>query len=138
MVQILAGEKGEGKTKKLIEMANESIKNAHGHVVYIDDDNRHIYDLHYDIRFVETSDFPLSNYRELIGFICGILSQDSDIEKIFIDGIYNIVKKLDNEDFIKLAAKLKNMSEKHSIDFVISANSKAQELPAEIRDLLMA
>lgn len=137
MVQMIAGEKGEGKTKRLIEMANSAMKQAHGHVVFIDDDNRHIYDLHYDVRFVETSDFPLSNYRELIGFICGILSQDSDIEKVFVDGLHNIVNKLDNDDLIKLINKLKNLSEKHSVDFVLSENTKVDELPEEIKAILI-
>ena len=138
MVQILAGEKGEGKTKRLIEMANEAIKASNGHVVYMDDDNRHIYDLHYDIRFVEVKEFPIVNYRELVGFIYGILSQDSDIEKIFIDGIYKIVAKLDNDDLIKLVAKLKEMSEKYNVDFIISANVNPAELPAEISDVLIS
>jgi len=137
MIQIIAGEKGEGKTKRLIEMANDSIKKTHGHIVYIDNDNRHIYDLHYDIRFVETSDFPLSNYRELIGFIYGILSQDSDIEKIYIDGIYNIVKTVGYEDWIKLVSKLKSLSEKQNIDFIICANILQNELPIEIKEYLI-
>lgn len=137
MVQILAGEKGEGKTKKLIEMANTAIKDSNGHVVYMDDDNRHIYDLHYDIRFVEVSEFPLANYRELIGFIYGIFSQDSDIEKIFIDGIFKIVQSLNNEDIIKLMSKLKDMSAKYSVDFIISANTLPSDLPNEIQDLIM-
>lgn len=137
MVQILAGEKGEGKTKKLIEMANTSSKEANGCVVYIDDDSRHIYDLDHSIRFVEVAEFPLVNYRELVGFIYGILSQNSDIEKIFIDGIFKIVEKLDSEDIIKLVAKLKAIGEKYGIDFTISANTLPTELPKEIADILI-
>ena len=137
MVQILAGGKGEGKTKKLIEMANAAIKEGNGHVVYIDDDNRHIYDLNYNIRFVETSEFPLVNYREFIGFIYGIFSQDNDIVKVYVDGIFKIVKKLDNEDLIKLMSKLKEMSETYSVDFVIAANINEADIPNEIKDLLI-
>jgi hypothetical protein len=138
MVQILAGEKGEGKTKRLIEMANTAIKDLNGHVVYIDDDNRHIYDLHYDIRFVEVKEFPIANYREFIGFIYGIFSQDRDIEKVFIDGIYKVIAKLDNEDIVKLVAKLKELSEKYKVDFVIAANTNPADLPSEISDVLIS
>ena len=60
MVQILAGEKGEGKTKILIDLANESVSTSDGDVIYIDDDKRHIYDLNHKIRFVEVSEFPLA------------------------------------------------------------------------------
>ncbi len=138
MVQILAGGKGEGKTKKLIEMANNAAKEAEGCVVYIDDDSRHIYDLDHSIRFVEIAEFPLVNYRELLSFIYGILSQNGDIEKIYIDGIFKIVSKLSSEDFIKLVARLKSISEKYSIDFIASANALPAELPKEIADVIMA
>ncbi|MBQ8942652.1 MAG: twitching motility protein PilT [Firmicutes bacterium] len=137
MVQILAGEKGEGKTKKLIDMANTAMKSANGHIVYIDDDSRHTYDISHDIRFVDTSEYPLSNYRELVGFIYGIFSQDSDIEKVFIDGLFKIVKNLEGDDIIKLAAKLKAMSEKYSVDFIIAANTDEKKIPEELKDLLI-
>ena len=137
MVQILAGENGEGKTKKLLEMANNAVKSTNGCVVYIDDDSRHIYDLDHDVRFVEVAEFPLANYRELIGFIYGILSQNSDIEKIFIDGIFKIVAKLDSEDIIKLVAKLKAIGDKYNIDFVAAANTLPTDLPKEIADVLI-
>lgn len=137
MVQILAGEKGEGKTKKLIDMANAAMKAANGHVVYLDDDSRHVYDLTHDIRFVDTSDFALSRYRELIGFIYGIYSQDSDIEKIFIDGLFKIVKDLEGEDIIKLIKKLQSISEKYSIDFIIAANTDEKKIPDELKELLI-
>lgn len=137
MVQILAGEKGEGKTKKLLAMANEAAKSSNGCVVYIDDDSRHIYDLDHAVRFVEVSEFPLVNYRELIGFIYGIMSQNSDIEEIFIDGIFKIVEKLSSEDIIKLVAKFKAMGDKYNINFIISANTVPAELPKEIADVLI-
>lgn len=137
MVQILAGEKGEGKTKKLLEMANKAAKESNGCVVFIDDDSRHIYDLDHSVRFVEVAEFPLVNYRELIGFIYGILSQNSDIESIFIDGIFKIVEKLNSEDIIKLVAKLKSMGDKYNIDFIITANTLPTELPKEIADVLI-
>ena len=35
MVQIIAGKKGKGKTKHLLDMANAAIKGANGTVVYL-------------------------------------------------------------------------------------------------------
>ena len=132
MVQILAGEKGEGKTKILIDLANESVSTSDGDVIYIDDDKRHIYDLNHKIRFVEVSEFPLANYRELIGFIYGIFSQNSDITKVFVDGIFKIVQSLGNEDLIKLVARLDSMSKAYNVDFVLAGNVDPAELPKEV------
>jgi len=137
MIRLLAGGKGEGKTKKLIEMANAAVKTTDGHIVFIDDDKRHIYDLHYDIRFVETVDYPLSNYRELVGFICGILSQDNDIVEIYLDGLANLIKNFDNDAFVKLRAKLDRLTETHGVQFVISLSCNPDDLPEEIKTLIV-
>ncbi len=138
MIKFIVGEKGQGKTKKLIDLANASAKTTDGHLVFIDDDNRHIYDLHYDIRFVETGEFPLSNYREFVGFLCGILSLDNDIKEIFVDGLTNIVESMDNEGLSKLLPKLQMLSDTHAVDFVISINYKKESLPEEIQPLVLA
>ena len=137
MIQFIAGQKGEGKTKRLIQMANDAVKTTDGHVVFIDDDKRHIYDLHYDIRFVETGEFPLSNYREFIGFICGILSQNNDITEIFVDGLKNIVKTVENEDLVKLIKKLEAISANNSVDFIISINCDPANSPEEMIKLMI-
>ena len=136
MVQILAGEKGEGKTKILIDLANESVSTSDGDVIYIDDDKRHIYDLNHKIRFVEVSECPLANYRELIGFIYGIFSQNSDITKVFVDGIFKIVQSLGNEDLIKLVARLDSMSKAYNVDFVLAGNVDPAELPKEVEQYI--
>ena len=136
MVQILAGEKGEGKTKILIDLANESVSTSDGDVIYIDDDKRHIYDLNHKIRFVEVSEFPLANYRELSGFIYGIFSQNSDITKVFVDGIFKIVQSLGDEDLIKLVTRLDSMSKAYNVDFVLAGNVDPADLPKEVEQYI--
>jgi len=137
MIRFIAGPKGVGKTKRLLKMVNESVKTTDGHIVFIDDDNRHIYDLHYDIRFVETGNFHLSNYREFIGFIYGILSQNSDIKEIYADGLTNIIEHVDNESLVKLVAKLKELSKNNAVDFILSINYEVDLLPPEVKELLI-
>ena len=137
MIHILTGEKGDGKTKKILDMANEAIKSAHGNIIFIDNDNKNMYGLHYNIRFIETSDFPISNYRELVGFICGIVSQDNDIEKIYIDSIDKILKSFDKDDLQKLAKKLTDLSQKYSLEFILSMSATIDEIPFELRNLVI-
>lgn len=119
MIQILAGEKGQGKTKKLIEMANEASKTIDGNVVFIDDDNRHMYDLHYGIRFVETSKYKICDFKVLIGFIYGILSQNGDIQKVYIDGLGNIITSIPDEDVVNLCKILERISKEYDVDFTL-------------------
>ena len=132
MIKLIAGQKGEGKTKRLITCANEKVAGTDGRVVFIDDDKRHIYDLHHKIRFVDTEDFPLVTDRELVGFIYGILSQDNDIVEIYLDGITNLVKGIDNEGLLRLVGKLEQIVKSHGVHFTMTLNCEPDDLPKEL------
>ncbi len=137
MIQILAGEKGQGKTKKLIDMANEASKTVDGNVVFIDDDSRHMYDLHYGIRFVETSKYKICSYEVLIGFIYGILSQNGDIQKVFIDGLGNIVNELPDDDVVALCEVLERISNDYSVDFALIYSKPEASVPEAVKKYLI-
>lgn len=137
MIHILAGEKGEGKTKRLIDLANEAGKVSDGHVVFIDDDKRHMYDLHYNIRFVETTGFLIGDYKIFFGFICGILSQDGDIQKMYIDGLNKTIKDITNEDLVDFVNKLEEASKESNVDFTLVLSCKKDTLPQELKACLI-
>ncbi len=137
MVQILAGEKGEGKTKKLIGMANEASKTANGCIVFVDDDNSHMYDLHYSVRFVDTPKFIMECPDVFRGFLCGILSQNNDIEKLYIDGLNNIVNSVDDEEFMNFIEELEKTSEESETDFIMIISRKQELLPEGINKYLV-
>lgn len=132
MIQVIAGEKGLGKTKKLIDMANDVAKTCNGHVVFIDDDNRHMYDLNYNIRFVKTN-FKMDDQKIFFGFICGILSQDSDIEQIYIDGLHNIVTNLSNEAITGFIEELEKISESENVNFTLIISGDLEALPEIVK-----
>jgi len=136
-VAFMAGQKGEGKTRKLIDMANSEAKTTDGHLVFIDDDKRHMHDVHRDIRFVETGKGLLSNHREFTGFILGILSQNSDIQHIFVDGLNNIVETVDNESLVKLQKRLEVIAKVDDVNFTVSVNYDKESLPEEIKAALV-
>ena len=132
MVQILAGEKGEGKTKRLISMANDAVQDAKGCIVFVDDDNSHIYDVHHSIRFVDTPKFIMKDPEVFRGFVCGILSQNSDIEKIYIDGLNHIVDEISNEEFVSFITNLEAVSKETGTHFIMIISRKPELLPEKI------
>ena len=124
MVKILAGEKGEGKTKRMIDMANAAGKEAKGNIVFVDDDNSHMYDLHYSVRFVETPKFIMEDPQVFRGFVCGILSQNSDIETIYIDGLNHIMDRISDADFTAFIQELDKTSKEAEMDMVMIISRK--------------
>jgi hypothetical protein len=143
MVQLIAGRKGEGKTKKLLDMVNKNARTAEGNLIFIDDDRRHMYDLPHDIRFVETGKHFLSNTREFVGYLLGIMVMDNDIEHIYVDGLTNIVDNLDkksadfNGQLQELTSRLIDLSEHSSVHFTVSINCDKEILPEDIKALMI-
>ena len=79
MVEIISGEKGKGKTKYLLDKVNTDIKNVDGSVVYIDKNKKHMYELDSKIRLINMGDYPIESSGEFLGFLSGVLSQNTDI-----------------------------------------------------------
>jgi hypothetical protein len=132
MIQVFCDRRGAGKTKALINMANSKVINSKGNVVYIDDDNRPILELDRRIRFVSTDDYDLKDYNSFYGFLCGMLSEDYDIETIYIDGLFNIVSG-NVSDAAHLFLSLERLSQKFGIEFYININHENKELPEFIK-----
>ncbi|MBZ4664341.1 MAG: hypothetical protein JG776_2059 [Caloramator sp.] len=126
MVHVLTGDKGAGKTKKLISMANELVQDAKGHIVYVSNSSEGMYQLSSKIRLVNISEFPISSYDSFIGFLYGMISEDYDIEAIFIDNLNAIIS---NDDIVRFFADAKKFAENNSIKFVVGAKCEnvAQE-----------
>ncbi len=130
MVKIISGSMGSGKTKQLIQMANEKSEQSAGHIVFIDDDKRHMYDLTHDVRFVCMEDFPIHSVDEFVGFICGIISNDYDIDHIFIDGLCKVMDCVVTET-PKFVARLEELGKRYDISFV--ATISCDTLPEELK-----
>lgn len=133
MIRVIYGEKGMGKTKILVDTANNMALEGNGDVVFIDDSNQLMYDLKSSIRFINVSDFPIKGQAGVLGFLCGIVSQNYDTEAIFIDGLNYIVKQKAAE-LNELFDSLKAVSEKYRIDFYITMNVKADEVPEFLKE----
>lgn len=134
MVNLIAGKKGSGKTKDIVNKANDALLSSKGNTIFIDDDNRAMYDLHHDIRFINLSEFPISSASEFFGFVCGLISNNYDIEKIYIDGIMNTVK-MTEEELTTWFIKAEDISSAFNIDFVITLNYES-EVPGSLHRFL--
>jgi hypothetical protein len=128
MIHVFCNKRGSGKTKALISMANDKVENSKGHVVYIDDDKRHLFDLNRNIRFIATDAYGLKDYNCLYGFLCGIISEDYDVDTIYIDGLFNIVRG-DIKDAAHLFFDLEKLSQEYNIEFYINVNHEEVEVP---------
>ncbi|MBR3785506.1 MAG: hypothetical protein IKJ77_03795 [Firmicutes bacterium] len=128
MVKLLIGHKGTGKTKQMIDLANEQIENSKGSIIFINKNSRLMYDLKYRIRVVCMEEYEhVTNSDEYIGFLYGIISSDHDIETIYID---SILKHADFSlgDLPEFLTRLQDISKNYGMDFVVSLSAEKEEM----------
>lgn len=133
MVHLIVGKEGKGKTKHLLDKVNEEIKEASGNIVFLDRSAKHMFELNNKVRLINVSEFEFENSFEVVGFIYGIISQDHDIEQMYIDGLMKIAR-LAPEDLEGIVAKLEDVSNKFNFEIIISASIDKSELADSLQD----
>lgn len=128
MVKLVVGTKGTGKTKKMIELANQREESIKGSIVFINKDHRLMYDLTHNIRVITMDDYEgITNSDEYIGFLYGIISSDHDIELIFIDSLLKHAD-INPEDVPGFLDRLRSLSEKYEKEFIVSISMEKEAL----------
>ena len=123
MIQVIFGKKGSGKTKRILDMANASVKEAKGNVLFIDDDKSYTLSL---------SEYAVKGKEPFFGFLAGILAGNYDISVIYVDAFLKLVKT-DAADLVDFFAKLEGLVANAQCDLVISFSEDAENVPESIR-----
>lgn len=132
MVKFILGEKGAGKTKWLIDNANKDMKEGNGNIAFIDVDDDHIFTLNYNVRLINAMEFNVDNIESFYGFLCGIIGMDYDLEKVYIDSIYKVIK-LSIDDLKKLLERLTFIQEKYDTEFFINVDYRLKDMPEDLK-----
>ena len=127
-MKIFYGAKGSGKTKAIIDFANETAKSAKGHVVFITDTNRYSFDLKQPIRFINTDNFDVKCEIGLRGFVKGVVAANGDNEYIFIDGIARIAGKPLSE-LTSIFSAMEKLEADYGVNFVLTCSADKEDLP---------
>lgn len=126
MIHVFVGNKGAGKTKRMISYANDDARRAKGHIIYVSDNLEDIFQLNSNIRLVDLSNFTINSVDNLKSFIYGIISQDYDIDKIFIDNLSSILND-DSKSISKFMDFAGKLGLQQNIDFILGINNIKDE-----------
>ena len=128
MIKVIYGAKGTGKTKMMIEAANAAVNEAKGHLIFITDNKRCMYDLEREVRFIDVSDYDVAGEAALCGFIKGVVAGNNDNEYVFIDGVVRIAGK----PVAELAAffyMLDKVSQTNNLTITVAVSAAKEDLP---------
>jgi len=133
MIQLIVGAKGKGKTKHLLEKVNNAVKTVDGNIVYLDKNSKHMYELKNRIRLINTSEFPFTSTQEFFGFLCGIVSQDHDLQEVYLDSFMDVAFIKDKGQIEDILDKLDKISTQFDVDFIISVSLEVAEVPEKFK-----
>lgn len=136
MVQLIVGKKGKGKTKILLEKVNKDVKEVSGRVVYLDKNSKHMYELNNKVRLVDVSAFPIKNKDAFLGFVCGILSRDTDIEQFYLDSFLKLAN-LNEDEIEETVRELDRLSAEHKVTFILSVSTDVENIPDSLKDMVL-
>lgn len=136
MVQLIVGAKGKGKTTRLLAQVNEEVKTAVGNIVYLDKSARHMFELNNRVRLIDVSEYLIDDTDEFLGFVCGIVSQDHDLEKLVVDNIMTIAHIESVQGLGPVVSKLDEISRKFGMDIVLSVAADPSEIPESLSSMV--
>ena len=128
MIKVICGPKGSGKTKRIIDAANEAVAGAKGNLVFITDTKRYMYDLRREIRFIDTSDYSVAGEDALCGFIKGVIAGSYDNKYVYVDGVARIAGKA-IKDMAQFFYMMEKVSDMRSLTLYITCSCAEEELP---------
>ncbi len=132
MIKLIVGNKGSGKTKAMIQMANDAVKTSNGNVVCVEKGIQLTYNLNYQVRLVDVEQYGISDYDAFYGFLCGLMAGNYDITDIFCDATFKICGK-NPERFADMVDKLYKLTSANGLTLVFTVSCEGDELPERIR-----
>jgi len=136
MIKFITGAKGTGKTKIIIDMANDNVETAKGDIVFVTDTDRYMYSLNYRVRMVNAKQLKRGDAsvseEALIGFLKGLLAGNHDIETLYIDGAHRMLGKtvFEMKDFFD---DLREIAKNTDTKFVVTVSENEENFPDFIR-----
>lgn len=133
MVKLIAGPKGNGKTKALVELIKHAVDEENGSVVCVEKDKNFTFDIPHTVRLIHASDYSFQSMEFFKGFISGLHAANYDISHVFIA---NFLKMFDEPDINKVAELLDYLDafgEKENIKFTITATADTETFGDNIK-----
>ncbi len=136
MIKIIYGNKGSGKTKKIIECANKASETLKGNVAFLFNSKRYIHDLKHQVRFINTEEYGIKGAYLFLGFVSGLVASNFDLERIYVDGF---LKHMDRPmtELEDLFIKLDSFCGENRIDLILSVSADKEEIPSFMQKYLV-
>ncbi len=131
MVTLIIGKKGSGKTKKLINLANDAVNASNGNVVVIEKGSKLTYDVTHKARLIDAEQYAISGYDAFFGFLSGLCAGNYDLTDVLVDSTLKIGGS-DLTAFAAFVEKVNTLAAKSETKFTFLVSADAKDLPESL------
>ena len=135
MLKLIIGVKGTGKTKTLIGLVNEAVEKSQGSVICIEKGDKLRYDVKYQARLINTTEYYVDDAQALFGFVAGILASNHDVTDLFIDSALKICQD-DSVAFDKFLDEMNILIGKLGINVVMTSSLATENASDTVKKYL--
>lgn len=135
MIQLIVGNKGSGKTKRLIDMANQAASTSAGNVVCVEKGLVLTFNVGHKVRLVNTEDYGIEGFETLYGFLCGLMAGNYDITDIFVDATFKIGGR-DTAALAKLIDRLSKPTKDNNTNLTFTISCDSADLPEALKEYI--
>ena len=115
MVRLIMSGSGEGKTKQLIELMENTAESNVGCMVCIEPKRNMSFNLRHQTRMIDASEFAIGSFEALRGFLSGLYAGNYDISHIFIDNLCKIAHNNNEQDVDAFLSWLDSFADRKSV-----------------------
>ena len=105
-------------------------------IFYLDKNTKHMFELDRSIRLVNVNEYPVPDFDVLMGFICGLIAGNNDIEAIYFDSFLTLTN-LEGKDVTDSINKLIILSDKLNVDFIVSLSMDESDLSDTFKEYVV-
>ena len=132
MIKLIVGNKGSGKTKTMIHMANEAVAQSKGNVIVVEKGLKLTYDISHQARLVDTEEYQVASFAGLYGFLAGLMAGNYDITHIFVDATLKIGGQ-DKDALAQMIDRLAGLAQEHKVEMIFTVSCDLSELPETLK-----
>lgn len=132
MLKLIVGVKGTGKTKTLINLANNALQTVKGCVVVIEKGTKLTHEIKNTARLVNTEEYGINDAHMLYGFVAGMYASNYDVSNVYIDSALKICDN-DMDEFIKFIQTADKMCADRNVELVMTSSIPVEEIPEALK-----
>lgn len=132
MINLIIGKKGSGKTKKLIEIVNDTAKTSKGNVVCIEKGNTLRFDISSAVRLTDVDEYGINGYDTYYGFLAGICAGNYDVTDIFCDATFKIIGEKDFDLITEFLERVSALAEDSNVKFTFTLSCDEKDISSKV------